>query len=259
MSCFLSFLLTVIFFASVCAESLADQIRTLNLDFGNGEQYVGDDGILSSPGGTFWNKISVNGNAFDFDNFTLRDEFGNRFPFRDGDDNYPEVTGVGVAAWVAPDSSYQGPMSDGIVIEKPSNEPSELLIRQFSKDTPIEVVVYFSDSSTVDVAGGFRRIPRDPTNDFGSLNFPGVPGQGYAYFQGIDAETTTLGFPELPGIHIVVPEGSTSGPLFRGFDSATITAMQVRGVFNQIPEPSSLAITGLAGLSLLGCRRCTAK
>ena len=56
----------------------------------SGTTYVGDDGVLSSPGGTTWNSIP---NAVDTPN--LLDEFGN-------------VTGIGVT-WLDPD---WGPATD---------------------------------------------------------------------------------------------------------------------------------------------------
>ncbi len=65
--------------------NFAKEIRTLNFDFGNAGAYVGDDGVLSAPGGTHWNEVTVtsfppaSGISIQFGVPPLRDEFGQPF------------------------------------------------------------------------------------------------------------------------------------------------------------------------------------
>lgn len=240
------------------------EIRTINLDFGNGGVYAGDDGVLSSPGGTFWNEVTVSGSSSGqpgfVEAFHLRDEFGQAFDLPVG------LPGVNAFMTdVDPTiGSGSGPLADGVTL---SNAFGGLVIRELSSESPIEVVVYFADPSPGDarrsVVGVQEYIGSESfqtelvTSTGGSGAFPGTgpipslpPGVftaiDYVRFDQLTPSPTTIGIPLLPGLFIGPPEGEV----------AHIAAIQIRGEFVFTPEPTS-AVLVLIACGLATSRRVT--
>ncbi len=236
-------------------QSHAQDIRTLNLDFGNAGAYVGAGGVLSSPGGTHWNAVTItsfppgSGIGIVFNVPTLLDEFGQSFnlpnsfggiPLPDVSHNFNEGQETVAAA--------AGPLNDGVRLE-----PSVVgfLIRELSPQTPIDLVIYFNnpdpaqpEQSTVRV-NPFTGGPFPPsTTGVPTGAFPGVEGSDYLRFSNLVAGDTTIGTPPLLGLNIAVP-----------FDVANIAAIQVRGEFVRTPEPGSLPLARLALSGVCYARR----
>jgi hypothetical protein len=222
-------------------------IQTLNFDFGGGSAYVGDDGILSSPGGTYWNAISADDiTGCCFDDFSF-DEFGQLSP--------AFVFSV-FPNWTNSSSpSNQGPRSDAIQPAGPGfttltigrvNEFHEMIIYV---NSPIG---YYAPSSP---GGGFSFGTFDPTVV--------VP---FSYASG--AGTGFPGFPPIPTLnigreflHITTPPPRGSGlgesptiTIVLEDPYSTIAAIQIRGRFAGAPEPSSVVLL-LLGSSVGFLRR----
>jgi hypothetical protein len=235
------------------ATHISTEIRTLNFDFGNAGAYVGDDGVLSSPGGTHWNEVRItsfppaSGIGTQFHTPTLRDEFGHRFGLG--------VITLGDQPYILPalhSFSYtghetvaagSGPLNDGVSLEVGDS----LIIRELTSAVPIDLVIYFNhpdpssplvNSISVNTlgGGGFTKSTL-PLGPFGGF-FPGFEGFNYLRFSNLSPIPTTLGEPELPGIIIQAPQGGM----------ANIAAIQIRGEFIfATPEPGSLTMTISAG------------
>ena len=224
----------ILLFNSLAQDSLAQtqDVRTLNYDFGNGATHIGGGGILSSPGGTFWNSASTGAE--------LLDEFGQSFgltgPFGE---TYPDLFFFDSFGSTPITTSAAGPLDDGVQF----TGGSLIFIRELSRFSPVDVAVYFTRplgsleaTSTISV-GSFDFDIQTATNPTGL--FPGLAGQDFLLLEVVSLEPTTLGFPMLPGVVIGVPELSV----------ANIAAIQVRGVFTLTPEPGTLLLAGLAGLA----------
>jgi hypothetical protein len=242
------------FFAAAPCSAV---VTTLNLDFGNAAAYVGASGVLSSPGGTQWNKVPITsfppgsgiGTQFHFPE--LLNEFGQPFSFApnpfyetlpnasSGLQNAYEMTSTGL-----------GPLKDGV--HATGGDFYGIGVRELSTFTPIDVVVYFlRDDSIVGPqinsvgimnSGGLNSVS---TSDSPTGFFPGVEGQDYLRFTNITATPTTIGIPQLHGVNIAIP--------FSGV--ANIAAIQIRGDFVSTPEPGSLTMTLLAFTGLFGMSR----
>lgn len=233
-------------FAGAAAPSSQGAVRTLNLDFANsGHLYAGDDGVLSSPGGTFWNPVGI----IDEPNIGLRfvftellDEFGVAFndilspPYG----QYPEVYSWGNAGDLTT-STAPGPLRDGFHLEP--TEALGVLIRPLSTTAPIDLVVYFHSPDGASLttnaiavnetySSGQTAITTLPPQNF---VFPGAENIDYVKFENLTASPTTLGTPQLPGLNITVPAGR----------AANIAAIQIRGEFI-VPEPASIVMMFVA-------------
>jgi hypothetical protein len=240
----------------IVTTSAQAAVQTMNLDFGNAGAYVGAAGVLSSPGGTHWNEVTIT--SFSGGNVlinvpTLLDEFGQ--PFNLGPNPvYPGLPGIG---WnlhnaVGTTSPGQGPLNDGIRIPGQGSF-FDLSIRELSPDTPIDLVVYFNipDPEQPEINA---IVVRDPFSFPAPVStvlpptgfFPGTEGRSYLRFTDLTAYSTTIGVPELPGVIISVPFGSV----------ANIAAIQIRGDFVSIsPEPGSITMMLLAAGSFCALRR----
>lgn len=224
-------------------------IQTLNFDFGGGPAYVGDDGVLSSPGGTYWNAIS----AADlmpccFLNDSAFDEFGQSsagFVFS----LFPD--------WVDSSSPLnQGPRSDAIQPSGPGGATLTIgRVNEFH-----EMVIYVNSpigylSQSINPGGGFASSAYLPiivepfTYASGAgTEFPGLPpvpviNVGNAYLRFTTTPPLGLGLGESPTLTIVLED-----------PNSTIAAIQIRGRFAGAPEPSS-AVLLILGTSVAVLRR----
>ena len=200
----------------------AFEIVTLNFDFGSESEYSGDDGILSSAGGTHWNHVSLQQLQLFFDNAV--DEFG-----------APSVGGVftfeldGLVETSSP--SLGGPRSDGFAPVR----QFDLATISFARVRRLEeMVIYF----TGPLEGGFASVASapfvsDPFNDvlgFQTTTFPGQ--ENVDYIRIVDTPILDFsGLGEAPTFTIVLTNPET-----------TISAIQLRGEFATIPEPGSSVI-----------------
>lgn len=259
------FLLGAFSVGMTCAGGLAE-VRTINLDFGNGGAYVGDDGVLSSPGGTFWNEVTVTpsiperGVVGQASAGALLDEFGQPFDLGSGFLSLPEV--FSFAFEITPIIGQgEGPLSDGLTLVE-----GALIIRELSASSSVDVVVYFADplgddrASRVVASGGFGFGPVGGAvmSTEGTGLFPGQgPDAGspasteidHAVFTGLVPEPTTIGFPLLPGVAVATPIGGAIGV-------AHIAAIQIRGEFVFTPEPTAGTLLLIAsGMAAAAPRR----
>ncbi len=207
-------------------------IQTLNFDFGGDGAYVGDDGVISSPGGTYWNAVSAN-------------DFG---PCCGGDyafDEFGQPTDGSVfsvfSSWTDISSpSNQGPRSDGI---KPSSsDPVTLSLSRVHEFH--EMIVYVNSP----LVGGFSYnffdtfvIQPFPNASGVGTTFPGTQGNEYMRFTTSPPRGSGLG--ESPTITFVLED-----------PNSTIAAIQIRGRFAGAPEPSSVVLL-LLGSSVAFLRR----
>lgn len=204
--------------ACLAVPALAQQV--VNIDFngdptGGDQVYVGDDGALSSPGGTFWNGVDVGTSPTGlFDQFHV-------------------LTPVGVSmspnAFGTTDPAATNDLQD-------SGVQDEFLITGLVPGELYTLVGYvgpIAGFNVTDASGpvGFQGYG-DPT-----YNLPGVEGTDGDYFRFDNLQPYNLG----GGVYglLVQPEG-------------LITGVQILGV---VPTPSTIAITGLAGVAALGRRR----
>ena len=221
-------------------------VRTLNIDFGNAGGYAGDDGILSSPGGTHWNEVTItsfppgSGISTQFHVPALRDEFGQpllAMMVNVGSSDDHEVTAPAPA-----------PLNDGVQLTSSNFE--FFAIRDLSSAAPIDLTIYFNNPdpnvltpptfisvNSIFGGGGFMDGALAPANVF-----PGTERRDYLRFSNLSPIATTLGDPPHPGVTFNVSAGSV----------ANIAAIQVRGVF--VPEPCSWAML-LAASACMGLLR----
>ena len=211
--------------------SFSDEI-VINFDFGNATTYIGDDGILSSPEGNFWNRVDITNGSLS--NNLLRDEFGNALStielgtFGGG---FEAVSGTG-----------PGPLSDGVRFGV--NDP--ISFRTFT--SPVDVVVYFVESGSVNTVefreglSGDSHFASTQESAFGSL-FPGIEGVHYLQQTQLETAATTFGSPSLPGIAV-----------FSDRSQGGIAAIQIRGVVG-VPEPSSYSVLFFVALLCTSKRR----
>jgi hypothetical protein len=227
--------------AIVVGPAARAAVRTLNIDFGNAGAYQGDDGILSSPGGTHWNEVTItsfppgSGISTQFHVPALRDEFGQPLPARLANGSFSDAHQV-----TAPASA---PLNDGVHIT--SSNFFGIAISDLTSAAPIDLAIYFNDpdpnpnvpkpSTFISVnsifGGGFTDAVFLASNVF-----PGQERRDHLRFSNLSPIATTLGDPPHPGITINVSMDSV----------ANIAALQIRGEF--VPEPSALLI-GLVACS----------
>jgi hypothetical protein len=221
------FLAMIAIVATLAAAAHAAPVRTLNIDFGNAGAYSGDDGILSSPGGTFWNEVTIGAGTFNIPG--LRDEFGASLPV--------DLLAQDFSATAISVPSAMGPLNDGVLVSNHGGYPT-FAIRVLSSATPIEVVIYFNaPASNMVLVNPLLGQTGTGILGFaiGSGPFPGVRLGTYARFQNLSPVGTTLGFDLLPGILIDVPRQGLVGGTFIENNAAGIAAIQIRGEF--VPEP----------------------
>lgn len=244
-------------FAFCCTiTSHAQIVQTLNLDFGNGSVYIGDDGVFSSPGGTHWNKVNIDSNGI-VPLYSFHDEFNQPFI---PNNNYLFTEVYGEAFFFSSISQANtsigtGPLSDGVTISNGNGlfHVLGLAVREFSRLAPVDVVVYFnnpdapnSSTSQLGFAEGFWNFSGmtvSANNPTGA--FPGVAGADHLQFNNVPLIFTTLGTPPTMGIGVYLPPGAT----------AHIAAMQIRGHFGNLPEPSSIALVSVLVCSVVLSRR----
>ncbi|TWT86328.1 hypothetical protein Mal64_38690 [Pseudobythopirellula maris] len=245
---------TLVLLASLPAlVSAQNNVRTLNLDFGNGGAYAGDDGVLSSSGGSYWNEVTVqsfapgSGVSIQFNVPTLLDEFGQPF----GDNvhpcqciNAPNLTS-GFHGGVENVAAAFGPLSDGVTLE-PNPNFFGFSIRELKTTSPVDLVVYFNRPGPSSSGGG--TIVINPFLGSGVVAstalpltgvFPGVNGGDYLRFDDVEITATTLGFQSLPGVIIGVPVNEV----------ANIAAIQIRGEFVYMPEPAAATLLAACGVA----------
>lgn len=232
---------------AVCAVSQAggSQVQTVNIDFGSGEAYTGDDGVLSSAGGAYWNKVSA-ADLFgvDFADLDLRDEFGGQtnlslfsydHHFELSDPN-PDLAWSDYGLVVPPASS---PLSTGI---EPFGQGEASTVSLGRTGTFGEMVLYFA---TTPIGGGFT-VPWDAP-DVVQLFDPGsfVTQQFFGSHTATALHLTEApirgsGLAEWPSINISLPNNN----IF----TTQLLALQIRGNFYGAPEPSAAVLVSMLGL-----------
>lgn len=198
------------------------EISTLNFDFGSESEYSGDDGILSSAGGTHWNHVSKQQL---FQGFFGGDVFVDEFGASSLGGVFSFLFFEDLVETSSP--SFAGPRSDGFALSQQSVAATITFarVRQFE-----EMVVYF----TGPLEGGFGSdafsgFVSDPFNDVLGNQTTTFPGQeNRDYIRIIDAPRLGGGLGEAPTLTIVLANPET-----------TISAIQIRGEFAFVPEPSS--------------------
>lgn len=242
-------------------------VQTLNFDFGSGPAHVGDDGVLSSPGGTFWNRVTASdlnnppsGLLSELDTF---DEFGAVTAGGIGSRGPNLNSSPRIIGWINNLASAMGGIiSDGIRPQSPRQSRrgggtalfSHVRVYEF-----VEMVIYFdfelpptipfadiasggfADSFAPDLFG-FDNLIAQPLADFtvqshtfGSTNDP----------------TSTLSYihiTETPPLRDALGAGNTltiALPDESPNTSLGIAAIQIRGVFG-LPEPTSVGIACVA-------------
>ncbi|MEQ8211982.1 MAG: hypothetical protein RH917_19445 [Lacipirellulaceae bacterium] len=216
--------------------AVAQDIRTLNLDFGGAGAYVGSGGVLSSPTGTHWNVIdsnSINSNSLE-----LLDEFGQSFNITPAQGVFtplPNVTAFGSAGISETTQPGIGPLNDSLRFE----DGMMLAIRELDMSVPFDVAVYLTEASTLEL--NFSSVFQSNTSPVGF--FPGVEGRDYLLFEDLIAFPMTIGIPLLPGV------------IIQSDQTVEIAAIQVRGVFVSTPEPAALLTGCFAAVSCLAARR----
>ena len=244
------------FFAIFCLGANAGaQERVLNLDFGNGGQFVGDNGVLSTPGGTFWNEIQLQERDPSIGDILLGpaellDEFGQSFGIGTpplAGLALPELSGgIGGLQATAVSTVGAGPLNDSIRIGE-DRFASILSIREISG--PFDIVIYFNEPSSVQIntpVGGVPSLTGSVTSPVGF--FPGIENNNFLRFDDVEPRITTLGNPFLPGVFVGVSDE---------LSTASIAAIQIRGEFTFTPEPSTATMVSISLLSLVGRRRRT--
>ncbi len=190
----------------------------VNVDFEGSRSdptHVGDDGVLSSPGGTVWNSV-----VFDTSRFDLFDEFGNATP---------------VDVDVIPAFGTYGAWFTGNTLQDSGTDGTGFDILDLVPTETYDLAVYI-DSNT-----GFALTDLNGTYpDYAGntpTGLPGVLNQDYLMFTNL--------VPYYIG-------GGSFGLSIRGIDGL-ITGFQLDGAI--IPEPSMLALSGLIVFVLLRFRR----
>jgi len=183
----------------------------------SGATYVGDDGVLSTPGGSTWNSIP---HLMDTQN--LLDEFGN-----------PTVIGV---TWSSTDF---GPATDPSAtndLQDSGSYGEGFDITGLQSGLTFDLAIYAMQN-----AGGCVTDANGTICDFWTIggpttyNLPGVEGQDYALFT--DLVPFDLG-------------GGVYGIQLYNFDGA-VTGFQL----TQIPLPAALWLFGSGLIGLIGIAR----
>ncbi len=213
----------------LASEAFAQQV--LNLNFGNNTDPItpalADLGPLSSPGGTFWNKVNVDGNGR-LDTFqSLFDEFGNPIA--------AFVSDFGSPSWQSVTFPGFAPNADGV--EAISN--SQVIIKGSRPGN--EIAIFFTTQS----AGGFAdglgsSIIVEPIFSFGNGAFP----FSFDSYSNPPSVPTDFGDP------------TTLGHVINLFPGSTIAAMQVRGEFFFVPEPGGCSLLLISLAVFGGATRC---
>jgi hypothetical protein len=201
---------------------------TVNVDLedpaGAATQHVGDDGILSNPGGTVWNSVLTG-----TDTSNLVDEFGG-------------ATGVNIRF---EDSFAQTFTDTGINDLQDSGASTGIELHGLAQNQSYDLAVYVGENGgfNFEHAGGptsyfFADPGADGWSLPGSESIPNGAGGDYYLITG------------------VMPVDLGGGDFGFGFGlDGTVTAMQI-----VIPEPSTLLLFGLGivGLTAVGGRRTVA-
>ena len=242
------------FFAIFCLGANAGaQERVLNLDFGNGGQFVGDNGVLSTPGGTFWNEIQLQERDPSIGDILLGpaellDEFGQSFGI-----GTPPLAGLALPEVAGGFRGQQatavstvgaGPLNDSIRTGEVGGFTDTLLIREISG--PFDIVIYFNEPSSVQLNFNDPSLTGSVTSPVGF--FPGIENNNFLRFDDVEPVPTTIGIPLLPGVFVGVSDE---------LSTASIAAIQIRGEFTFTPEPSTATMVSISLLSLVGRRRRT--
>jgi hypothetical protein len=243
----------------------------LNYEFTDGMSSVADGYLLSSPGGTYWNRVgssSFSGPSV-YDSTTVRDQFGNSI-YRDSDPMF----GLGVQRIPVP-GDYFNPSGSGDVQVTGSPTTAPLGSLRFAPlmgdgsgglhlvqligtflDARYDIAVYFKgvDSSGTFALPGSIKLTRFgmPEVAASPVVTPSLPN-GYfaALFTDVQPERMHIGFPQVDPVGF----GISFYPTFTGNVAVQIAGIQIRGV---IPEPSAWSTGCLALLGLVArTRRCS--
>lgn len=242
--------------STIHAQQALAPLQTLNFDFGAGTTYLGDEGPLSSAGGTYWNKVSADplNNSFGFDAVDVRDEFGQPT------DGLLFSAGAIDAEWVDTfttlPSSPAPPRDDGIRIQRNSQfseNPTVTIgrVQQFE-----EMVIYVTSPQALsgESAGGFTfgwfdsmvTVPFEPIHSPFNA-FPGITTSvvNSDYLRFTTDPPLGGGLGEAPTITLAITDSQ-----------AVLHAIQIRGRFKGLPEPSGATLLAILGGSLMvGFRR----
>jgi hypothetical protein len=243
----------------------------LNYEFTNGPS-SSFTGLLSSPGGTYWN--TVNANLFSgtgiYDSTVVRDQFGNSV-YRDSDPlfgfGYQRIpvprtydnTGFPAQVIASPATIPLGSLRFGQVAGDASNS---VHLMEFIGAYPTgryDIAVYFKgvDPSGTLALPGTIELTQFGLSTFGATPFttPSLPpGYFAALFTDVQPQQMHIGFPQIDPLGF----GISYFPTLPGGEPAVqLAGIQIRGV---IPEPSSLltACLGLLGLAIRGPLRLAA-
>ncbi|MEM8782112.1 MAG: PEP-CTERM sorting domain-containing protein [Planctomycetota bacterium] len=189
---------------------------TVNVDFdgfSGGGTYVGDDGVLSSPGADNWNSILPNESGVELD-----DEFGNASPITVNFSGPLEARA---------DENATNLLQDTGVID------TGLTIRGVDIGTLYDIAVYVFDLEGVSVGGVGTPLGVTPTYQLPGVERVAGATQG-DYFLFRDVAPVFLGRGGSSGI--VVDTGASA-----------IAGLQIRVV----PEPASVILLGLAASLLM--------
>ncbi|MEM8944180.1 MAG: PEP-CTERM sorting domain-containing protein [Planctomycetota bacterium] len=229
--------------------------QTLNFDFGDGPGYVGDDGVLSSPDGTFWNRVTAEDLNTTSDSglggvLPTLDEFGNNTA---GEVFSPGPNPFGndpVSPWADPFGAdwplYSSfPLVDGLV---PNGDVAQMYLFRVEKFE--EMIVYFSSPLP---AGGFVSWQNPAIID---TPFADFPLQSHTLSDG--SSLTYIRVTSSPPRPSLLGAGRTIGLSASGFGqlpllSTNIAAIQILGAFG-LPEPTTASLLCLAVVGALSRR-----
>lgn len=211
------YLLTALFALALTAGQAIAQSVVVNIDWNSGSAdatYVGDDGILSTVGGTVWNGLDAGATGPFLD---LDDEFGNETP-----------------VWVRhinPSGGYGEPFSSTNAMQTAGYSGEGVIIAGLLPGVPYDIAIYMGNNSGV--FSGFTSASGTETVAFGSPTYvlPGVANSDYFLITRFATLVTNDDY----------------GFTIDGFDGQ-ILGMQIEGV---VPEPASVGLLALGGLAML--------
>lgn len=222
-------------------------VQTLNFDFGDGRTYVGDDGLLSAPGGTVWNRVTTDYlNNPGLEN-TFYDEFGSVTlggVFNVGKFFLPSLADTG---WQGNFGSAVNaslidgirPIFSGISLDDPGFAQFSLIrVQEFE-----EMVIYFDNTFPMQY-GGF-------TSELFSEEVAQPFSDSVLGLHSFEADTTIMQnvsyirLTQAPPRQDALGFGQTITLALPGLPDSGIAAIQIRGAFG-LPEPTSVGIACLA-------------